>query len=787
MRTCVAILAAVLVTTAVAPRAGAQAPTCRLGEPTEAEILAIRREPGDRPLADLAHYQPRKAERAPDAVLNGGACGDNTRFRYGAGLGDVTGPAYDEELAGYVDLHQISEGIHIRQFARAFAFESSCGGRTGRALIVNVDQGLMFHSIKQGVLESLAADERDRLGDFYGAANLLITATHSHATAVGQDHHDGSNLSAWGHDAQTYDAMVTGIVTAIRRAHRNLEKASPAPIRIAQGELENATVQRSAPAYARNPEADRRRFLDLDGREVTTNRMMTLLKLERGDGTAVGMLNWFAIHGTSMAQTNRLLSGDNKGYAELRFERDFATDYFADETFVGAFLQADEGDNSPNLFVPDLTERELRNLEGEKFCRRGGGRDDFESTLVSGAKQYFKARDLYRSAREPLRGEVRSAFLYIDFGRVDIESPRTYPPELMPGRNRRQRTCKPALGASFAAGAEDGRGPTEEGQTCPGSPGALFADARKLFASLANGAVPPQLFIPVGCWNPLYAWRGYDCHQEKPVLLPVTIAPIDRTQGLEPRIEAVQILVLGNLAVIALPWEVTTMSGREIRSAVLDVLQDAGVDYAVIAGLSNGYAHYLTTRYEYSAQQYEGASNAFGPWTLDAVVQELARLGRHLRAGTAPASPYAEADFRSHRTWFVHDPDRTDGRPPEGKTFGDVARAPLAEYRMSDEPLVVTARFYAGNPRHDLKQGSSYLYVERQQGDRWRPVHTDNDWHTRFRYHPEEADGSSQAEVEWRVPAGTPPGAYRIRHEGASAAGAYSGVTRPFVLQPCPR
>ncbi|MGH7898513.1 MAG: neutral/alkaline non-lysosomal ceramidase N-terminal domain-containing protein, partial [Candidatus Binatia bacterium] len=293
----------------------------------------------------------------------------------------------------------------------------------------------------------------------------------------------------------------------------------------------------------------------------------------------------------------------------------------------------------------------------------------------------------------------------------------------------------------------------------------------------------PELFVPIGCWNPFYAWRGYDCHQEKPILLPASIAPIDGSQSLEPSVEPLQVIVLGNLALIGVPWEVTTMAGRRIRSRVLDALEDAGVDYAVIAGLSNGYAHYLTTRHEYSAQHYEGASNVFGPWTLDAVIQELVRLARHVRGGTAPTSPYAVGDFRSHRTRFVHHPDSSDGRPPAGKSYGAVAREPRPVYTIGDTPLVVTVRFYAGNPRHDLKQGSSYLYVERQDGERWQRVHTDNDWCTRFRYLPKEPDGSSQAEIEWTVPARTPPGTYRIRHEGASAEGPYRGATRSFRLE----
>ena len=41
----------------------------------------------------------------------------------------------------------------------------------------------------------------------------------------------------------------------------------------------------------------------------------------------------------------------------------------------------------------------------------------------------------------------------------------------------------------------------------------------------------------------------------------------------------------------------------------------------VIAGLTNTYSSYITTREEYGAQRYEGASTIFGPSTLDAYIQ----------------------------------------------------------------------------------------------------------------------------------------------------------------------
>ena len=48
----------------------------------------------------------------------------------------------------------------------------------------------------------------------------------------------------------------------------------------------------------------------------------------------------------------------------------------------------------------------------------------------------------------------------------------------------------------------------------------------------------------------------------------------------------------------------------------------------VIAGLSNTYADYVTTKEEYQAQRYEGASTIFGPNTLDAFIHEFKKLAK---------------------------------------------------------------------------------------------------------------------------------------------------------------
>lgn len=768
---------------------GSEEAMCQAGELSAEQMLAVKREQPDAPLADLSHYRARKAARAPDAVLNGGGCSDNTRFRYGAGTGDISGPASGEELLGYADPGQVSEGLHTREYARAFAFESDCGGRSGRAMLITIENGLAFDSIKFGVLQRIAADTTDHLADYWNLDNILISATHTHSSSAGQSHYDLANVFALGLDQQAYQSIVDGVYDALLQAHRNMVAAPTASVKIAMSEVLDANFNRSPDAFELDPAEERARFADTQGRDVQTNRWMTLLKLQRDDGTPVGMMNWFSVHGTSIGQTYKLLSSDNKGYAARRFAADFRQGGSSAGAFVAGFFQSDEGDASPNPFMLYLNEAELHSRDTEAWFARGGGRDDFESAQIAGYKQYHGAKALWDQASEKLHGEVRAVHLALDMSRVIVESPKTYADGLMPAVGV-QRTCEPALGISFAAGAEDGRGPFTEGAACPISTDTADYITQYLqdtIGPLFDGALPSTLVEPIGCYNLAFAALGFACQQEKPVAIPLVVAPLNLPLlQLQPYVIPIQIIALGNLAIVSVPWETTTVAGRRLREAVLDQLQDAGIDYAVISGLSNTYIHYLTTREEYSRQDYEGASTVFGPWSQDAVVQEYRRLAQHLRDGTAPASPYAAASFTDHTPILRHLPGISDGTPPAGAAFGDVAVQPLASYALSQsERTVVSASFYAGNPRRDLRRGASYVYIERQNGEAWDVVATDDDWSTYFTYQ-KGADGRANlALVEWKVPAGTRPGTYRIRHEGASADGAYSGVTQPFELSGC--
>lgn len=93
-------------------------------------------------------------------------------------------------------------------------------------------------------------------------------------------------------------------------------------------------------------------------------------------------------------------------------------------------------------------------------------------------------------------------------------------------------------------------------------------------------------------------------------------------------------LRVGNVVMLIIPGELTTMSGRRIRYVTVAYLSRGDVDascrdavraqlissgvigedaYVVLAGPANTYGHYITTPEEYGVQRYEGASTLFGP------------------------------------------------------------------------------------------------------------------------------------------------------------------------------
>jgi neutral ceramidase len=645
-------------------------------------------------------------------------CSANQSFQLGAGMYDITGPAAELGMMGYAMVDQKTAGIHQRLRSRAFVIASPCNGK--RAVFVSADLGQVFQGVRQQVVEKLRA----RYGTLYTDENVLLSATHTHSGPGGHSHYALYNLTILGYDRQGFDAIVDGIFQSIVRAHDNL---APGSIRVATGDLLDASINRSPEAYLRNPATERAQYAH------DTDKRMTLLRLQADDGREVGLINWFAVHATSMGNDNLLISGDNKGYASYLFEKLKGTNYTAQRAFVAAFAQSNEGDVTPNIYGGT----------------NGGGANDFESTDLSARKQFNLAKTLYDTASAPLTGGVDFRHAYVAMDAVQVA------PAYTDGLWR--TTCEAAIGDSMIAGAEDGPGYGSEGSTC---------ESLKSVWSVFNCTLSTTA-----------------CQGEKPIILETgTMAPYPWT----PEVLPLQVVRLGNVALVALPFEPTTMAGRRVRQQVLAQLSSVGVNQVLIAGLSNAYAGYLATREEYAKQDYEGASTHFGPWTLAAVQQEVDKLASAIRTGGTVAAGPTPRDLRNNQstvqTGVVYD-DK-----PLTASFGTVVTNALASYTRGQ---TVSVKFWGGHPKNNLRRQGSYLQVQRKSGTAWVTVANDWDWETKYRWQRYDCAptyGCSHVTTEWTIPADTVPGTYRLRHDGDWKSGwdglirPYSGTSREFTV-----
>ncbi|HYO55889.1 neutral/alkaline ceramidase [Archangium sp.] len=645
-------------------------------------------------------------------------CSTNQSFQIGAGLYDITGPAAEVGMMGYGMVGQKTAGIHQRLRSRAFVISSPCNGK--RAVFVSADLGQVFQGVRQQVVEKLRAT----YGNLYTDENVLLSATHTHSGPGGHSHYALYNLTVLGYDKQGFDAIVDGIYQSIVRAHNNL---APGSIRVASGDLLDASINRSPEAYLRNPATERAQYAH------DTDKRMTLLRLQADDGRELGLINWFAVHATSMGNDNLLISGDNKGYASYLFEKLKGTNYTAQSTFVAAFAQSNEGDVTPNIYGGT----------------NGGGANDFESVELSARKQFNLAKTLYDTASTRLTGGVDFRHAYVAMDAVQVA------PGYTDGLWR--TTCEAAIGDSMLAGAEDGPGYGHEGSTCESIQDVWSIFNCTLFTTPCQGEKP--IALEMGTMQP-YPWT--------PEALPL------------------QVVRLGNVALVALPFEPTTMAGRRVRKQVLAQLSSLGVDQVLIAGLSNAYAGYLATREEYAKQDYEGASTHFGPWTLAAVQQEVDKLAIAMRTGATVAPGPTPRDLRNNQT-TVQTGVVYDDKPLTA-SFGGLVTDARASYLRGE---TVSVKFWGGHPKNNLRRQGSFLQVQLKSGTSWVTVANDWDWETKYRWQRYDCVptyGCSHVTTEWKIPANATPGIYRIRHDGDWKSGwdglirAYSGTSREFTV-----
>lgn len=661
---------------------------------------------------------------------------------------------------GYANSSQIGTGLRQRIYSRAFIVGNP-STPSERFIYMVLDTQSGDTAIRNGILEGVKALGSDY--SVYGKDNIAVTGTHSHSGPAAWLNYLLPQITSLGFDKQSYQAIVDGAVLSIKRAHEGLSLGT---ISVASGRVDDTNINRSLFAYLANPESERARYGD------DVDKTMTLMKFTRAsDGKSLGILNWFAVHGTSLLGNQTLVAGDNKGVAAYLYEQEAPSN--AAPGFVAGFSQANVGDTTPNVmgaYCEDGSGTQCRlndstcggksqdcHGRGPYFGLNDGGA---KSCYEIGKRQFQGAKSIYDSASfQPISGNVRSFHTFVDFSNFTFTHPN----------GSLVSTCPAAMGNSFAAGTSDGPGAFDFVQNDPGAP-------NNPFWNIVGSAIAPP------------SKKQIECQYPKPVLLNVGEAKVPYQWS--PNIVDIQVLRVGQLVIIVSPGEATTMSGRRWREAVHNQISSSGIakdPIVVLGGPGNTYTHYIATQEEYSIQRYEGASTLYGQHTLNAYINStLTHLPFLADApqGSIPAGP-TPPDYRDSSisliTGVVYDGAGI------GRSYGQVTTDVSPTYTAGS---LVSATFVGANPRNNLRLEGTFASVEIQNPDNtWTQVKNDQDWELVYQWKRVNGLlGTSDVLITWDTGLTSPAkGKYRIKYYGdAKAVGgkitAFEGQSGVFSL-----
>ncbi len=536
-------------------------------------------------------------------------------LKVGTSKQDITAYELGYGMMGYGMHFQTVKGVKDNLSVRAVVFEQ------GENVFAFVNAEICFYTIvlKQRVIQILKQEAPEgRWND----SNVMLTAQHTHSGPGGMSQHLLYNLSIPGFRKNIFEQVAQGTALSILEAANSVQEAK---LYWAKGSFDPdvpVAFNRSLEAYNKNPEV---KPLEEEDWHLAVDREMKLLRIDKLDGTPMAAINWFGVHTTSISNDNQLISFDNKGYASQFMEEQMGED------FVAIFAQDTAGDVTPNYV-----------WDSEKKWTRGIYKDDFKSARYNGRLQFDQAIKLFDQAQneELDTAEVIDVeLMYVDMSCVRVN------PEYANGQNN-QSTGPATHGVAFLIGTNEG----------PGAPEALGAGLR----SLSRGVKTYEQTVVYALSSKEVKEKikhKYETHGVKDIVIEAGAGRLMGTSNIKelvaggldpsirnfkladrlgytkrlpwiPQILPFQIAILGPIAIVGLPSEITTIAGKRLRQTMADILAAKGVQEVMLSTYANAYHGYVTTFEEYQCQKYEGGHTVFGHWTLAAYQSRFAELAK---------------------------------------------------------------------------------------------------------------------------------------------------------------
>ncbi|KAK9196003.1 hypothetical protein WN943_004131 [Citrus x changshan-huyou] len=787
------------------------------------------------------------------SMQNIGGSSSASNYLIGLGSYDITGPAADVNMMGYASAEQIASGVHFRLRARTFIVAEPQGNRV---VFVNLDACMASQLVTIKVLERLKARYGDLYTEQNVAISGIHTHAGPGGylqyvvyivTSLGfvRQSFDALVDGIEKCIVQAHENLQPGSI------YINKGELLDAGVnRSPSSYLNNPAAERSKYKYDVDKEMTLIKFVNEEWGPIgsfnwfathgtSMSRTNPLISGDNKGAAARFMEDWFEQRGShngfnsphsnnpgtdrvprriSNLVHNPLENGNELMKLAASFERSEgrpATRSLsvasrvrnalkrADKPqFVSAFCQSNCGDVSPNVLgafcidsgLPCDFNHSTCNGKNELCYGRGPGYpDEFESTRIIGERQFRKAVELFNTATEQLTGKVGYKHAYVDFSNLEVGLPKRG------GGTEVVKTCPAAMGFAFAAGTTDGPGAFDFTQgDDKGNP--FWKLVRNVLKAPSKEQVkcqhPKPILLDTGEMKIPYDWAcPYSNNHKYPALHHISHHDWCKCKTRihdRPSILPVQILRIGQLVILNVPGEFTTMAGRRLRDAIkMSLISGGGGQFnsnvhIVIAGLTNTYSQYVTTFEEYQVQRYEGASTLYGPHTLSAYIQEFKKLAAALIIGQTVMPGPPPPDLLDKQISLL--PPVVVDATPLGVKFGDV-KTDVPQNSTFKRGDMVAVTFWSACPRNDLMTEGTFALVELLQGQNaWVPAYDDDDFCLKFKWsRPAKLSPQSHATMEWKIPESAVSGVYRIRHFGASKSlfgsiSHFTGSSSAFVV-----
>jgi neutral ceramidase len=238
--------------------------------------------------------------------------------------------------------------------------------------------------------------------------------------------------------------------------------------------------------------------------------------------------------------------------------------------------------------------------------------------------------------------------------------------------------------------------------------------------------------------------------------------PLIEPKGNFPNTVLFQLILVNDMVILPLPFEVTAESGRRMAARVKQEFVEAGdesIRHVWVAGNANGYFGYTTTPEEYRQQNYEGGHTLYGQYSTPYLTAQLGLLARDFKA---------KGDVQELKPEWKY-AVKVNGFYPE-------AQVSTGERKVLEQPRAVKAKEYyeedyivfrwqdVGPSEIDFHEPLSR--VEVKKNEKWVPMQKDGEpidddgYDMEVRYLEKLDEGMGKYEVRWYNP--VPGGEYRF-------------------------